>query len=194
MQPALRRFPLTGVKPRFSARRESADPGDAGESMRSRIVALAVALAGCHAAASLRAQDRGISADPTAEEMIEVAREVWAATAARRPCPAPTPGEIVVCAPGEEVPRVESPTQEAIRKDERPRDSIPRAPDVFGLPPCDAYAFCSKVGRTPTPPLLIDLEALPEPLTPEEAALVFRAEDLPADAATPEAASPAEAP
>ena len=98
----------------------------------------------------------------------------------------------MVCEPDTEEFRVESPTDEAIRNGEPMPDGIPRAPDVFGLPPCSSYAFCSRVGRTPEPRLLIDLEALPHPLTPEEAAHVFRAEDLPA--ATPEAASPEAAP
>ena len=70
---------------------------------------------------------------------------------------------------------------------------MPQAPNVFGLPPCKAYLFCSKVGRAPPPIYIIDLDKIPEPLTPEEAALVFRAEDL-AETASPEAASPAAAP
>ncbi len=53
---------------------------------------------------------------------------------------------------------------------------------------------CHRIGRAPEPPLMIDLAALPHPLTPEEAALVFRAEDVPQEIATPEAASPEAAP
>ncbi len=135
---------------------------------------------------------------PTAEQMIEVAREAYRPPGLRRRCPQPTtPDEIVVCAPDRDAFRVSSPTDDAIRAGQPVPDGVPRAPDVFGLPPCKAYAFCAKMGRTPEPPLLIDLAALPEALTPEEAALVFRAEDRPdaADvAASPAAASPAAAP
>lgn len=162
--------------------------------MLGKAVALTAAVAACFAATASRAQERDADHDPTAEEMIEVEREVWRAPGIRRRCPAAKPGEIVVCALNPDEFRVESPTDEAIRNGEAVRDSALRAPDVFGLPPCRAYAFCSKVGRAPEPPLLIDLEALPHPLTPEEAALVFRAEDAPAEPATPEAASPAAAP
>jgi hypothetical protein len=34
---------------------------------------------------------------------------------------------------------------------------------------------CVKFGQVPPPALMIDLAALPEPLAPEDAALVFRA-------------------
>ena len=135
---------------------------------------------------------------PTAEQMIEVAREAYRPPGLRKRCPQPTtPDEIVVCAPDPDEFRVSSPTDDAIRAGQPVPDGLPRAPDVFGLPPCKAYAFCAKMGRTPEPPLLIDLAALPEPLPPEEAALVFRAEDLPGAAevsASPAAASPAAAP
>jgi hypothetical protein len=161
--------------------------------MLGKAVGLAAAAA-CFAATAGRAQERDASEDPTAEEMIAVEREAWRAPGIRRRCPAPKAGEIVVCAPNPDEFRVESPTDEAIRKGEAVRDSALRAPDVFGLPPCRSYTFCGKVGRTPEPPLLIDLEALPHPLTPEEAALVFRAEDLPTEPAATETAAPAESP
>ena len=162
--------------------------------MLGKVVAFAVATSACLAASPGRTQEREAGDNPTAEQMIEVAREVWRSPGIRRRCPASTPGEIVVCAPNSDEFRVESPTDEAIRKGEAVRDGVLRAPDVFGLPPCKSYGFCSRMGRTPEPPLLIDLAALPHPLTPEEAALVFRAEDAPAaEPATPEAASPAAA-
>ena len=162
--------------------------------MLGKAVAFAAATAACLAGPAGRAQDGEGEAAATAEEMIEVARETWRSPGLRRRCAEPKPGEIVVCAADPEEFRVESPTEEAIRKGEAVRDGVLRAPDVSGLPPCSSYTFCSRMGRAPEPPLLIDLEALPHPLTPEEAALVFRAEDLSASAATPEAASPAAAP
>jgi hypothetical protein len=152
---------------------------------------MACAFAALGVGPDARAQDAEPS--PTAEEMIEVAREVWRAPGVRRRCPLPKPGEIVVCPTDPEQFRVESPTEEAIRNGEPMPDGLPRAPYVLGLPECGVEVVCHRVGRAPEPVLLIDLEALPHPLTPEEAALVFRAEDLPDDP-TPEAASPAEAP
>jgi hypothetical protein len=155
-----------------------------------------LALAGVSAG---RAQETTATpASPTTEQMIEVAREAYRPPGLRKRCPQPTSAdEIVVCAPDSREFRVSSPTDDAIAADQPVPDGLPRAPDVFGLPPCKAYAFCAKIGRTPEPPLLIDLEALPEALTPEEAALVFRAEDQPdaADVAvSPATASPAAAP
>ena len=143
-----------------------------------------------------RAQDPASGQASTAEEMIEVSREVWRAPGLDGRCPTPTAEEIVVCEPESEEFRVESPTEEAIRKGEPMPDGLPRAPDVFGLPPCSSYTICMRIGRKPVAPLLIDLSALPVALTPEEAAHVFRAEDLPEaqEPATPEAASPAAAP
>lgn len=160
--------------------------------MRGRAVAVACAFAAVFAAPGAWAQESDSA--QTAERMIEVASEVWRAPGVRRRCPAPKPGEIVVCPSDPEEFRVESPTEEAIRKGEPMPDGIPRAPYVLGLPECGVEVVCHRVGRAPEPPLLIDLDALPHPLTPEEAALVFRAEDLPAEQANPEAALPEAAP
>ena len=55
----------------------------------------------------------------------------------------------------------------------------PRAPD-FRRPPCvpSLLTVCFRgLGSVPPPVLMIDLTKLPEPLTPEEAAAVFRVED-----------------
>lgn len=159
--------------------------------MRSRTLALAAAVPALLVAPRAAAQDGGEAR--TAEQMIEVAREVWRSPD-RRGCPQSNPGEIVVCAPpSRETFRVESPTDEAIRKGEAPRDGVPRAPYVLGLPECGVEVQCQRIGRPPTRPLIIDLDALPHALTPEEAAHVYRAEDLPAATASPAAASPAEA-
>ncbi|HEY6814773.1 MAG TPA: hypothetical protein VI168_04460 [Croceibacterium sp.] len=155
--------------------------------MRSRTVALAAAVAALFVAPCARAQE-GEEAR-TAEQMIEVAREVWRSPDLR-PCPQSTPDEIVVCAPDSEEFRVESSMDEAIRKGEAPPDPNPRAPYVLGLPECGVEVQCYRVGRTPTRPLIIDLAALPHPLTREEAAHVYRAENLPAETARPEAALP----
>jgi hypothetical protein len=155
--------------------------------MRGFSVALALGLAGLTLASPVAGQaDGGEPAEaaaatpPTAEQIIEVARERLRPPGVRRPCKLPeNNNEIVVCARDPDEMRVESPTDEALRTGAPGKDSIPRAPDVFGIPPCEAYAFCSKMGGTPEPPLIVDLTHMPTPLSQEDAALVYRVEDGP---------------
>ena len=135
------------------------------------------------------AQDESPS-DATAEAMIETARETYRPPGVGPRCPPGAPGEIVVCAPDPERYRVSSPIEDSIAADQPVPDGLPRAPNVFGIPPCEEMGGCIKFGAPPPPTPLIDLEALPHPLTPEEAAYVFRAGDAP----NPAAASLAEAP
>ena len=129
----------------------------------------------------------------TAEEIIETARKVYTvAEPEPDPCPTSPGDEIVVCGrldqPDDQ--RLASPTERAYESGEMPSDPVPRAPYVLGLPQCGVEVTCHRVGRAPPPIYIIDLSKIPEPLTPEEAAHVFRAEDLP----TPAAASPAAVP
>jgi hypothetical protein len=156
--------------------------------MRRFAVALALVAAFVGAAPAV-AQDEARAA-PTAEEMIETAREAYRPPGLTERCAPGSADEIVVCAPNPDKYRVSSPTEDAITADQPVRDGIPRAPNVFGIPPCEEMGGCIKFGAPPPPTPLIDLEALPHPLTPEEAAHVFRAEDAPSSAT----ASPAEAP
>jgi hypothetical protein len=160
--------------------------------MLGKAVAFAAAAAACLAGSAGRAQEGEAGDGPTAEEMIEVAREQWGSPELRG-CPEAQPGEIVVCHEDEGEFEVESSIDEAIREGRPVSDGIPRAPYVLGLPECGVEVECHRLGRTPEPRLMIDLSALPHPLTPEEAAHVYRAEDL-AAAASPEAASPEAAP
>ena len=160
--------------------------------MLGRAVAIGAWIGAGLGAPAVRAQEAG-EGPTTAERMIEVASEVWRSPELRG-CPEAQPGEIVVCQTDDREFRVESPTDEAIRTGQAVPDGIPRAPYVLGLPECGVEVVCHRVGRAPPAPLIIDLAALPYPLTPEEAAHVYRAEDLPAAAASPEAASPAAAP
>jgi hypothetical protein len=136
----------------------------------------------------------GPASAQTAEEIIETAREVYTVDEPDEPerCPAATGNEIVVCRERDEPTdqRLASPTERAYAAGETPPDPVPRAPYVLGLPQCGVEVTCHRIGRAPPPIYIIDLSKIPEPLTPEEAAHVFRAEDLP----TPEAASPAAAP
>ena len=162
--------------------------------MLGKAVALAATIAACLAAPEGRAQEREAESELTADDMIEVAREEWR-TVEPKGCPEAKPGEILVCKPGDEEFRVESSIDEAIREGEPVSDGLPRAPYVMGLPECGVEVECHRMGRAPVPVLMIDLAAIPYPLTPEEAALVFRAEDMPpATTPTPGAASPTAAP
>jgi hypothetical protein len=166
--------------------------------VRSKAIALASALGACLAAGPGMAQEQAAAATLTAEQMIEVERELYGSPDLREPCARPNPGEIVVCHTEPEDFRVESPTEAALRNGERPPGMPPNAAHLFDPPPCvpSLLTFCGKFGRAPKAPAIVDLTALPEPLTAEEAALVFRADDWPAEAgpARPAAASPADAP
>ncbi len=148
--------------------------------MTGKAAAFAAMLLAGTATTPGRAQDEA-PPPPTAEQMIETARETYRPAGTRRACPEGAPGEIVVCAPDPEKYRVESPTEAAIRTGERPRDSIPRAPNTFGIPPCEEMGGCIKMGGTPEPPLIIDLAALPHPLSPEDAAQVREVETVPTE-------------
>jgi hypothetical protein len=156
--------------------------------MRGQTMVLAIAVAGSAAPAAAQTEAPG-----TAEQFIETAREAYSVDESRpEPCPAPVGNEIVVCRQLEDPDqfRVASPTERAYAAGEMPPDRIPRAPYVLGLPECGVEVTCHRIGRTPPPIYIIDLAAIPEALTPEEAALVFRAEDQ----VSPATASPAAAP
>lgn len=114
----------------------------------------------------------------TAERIIEVARERLRPPGVRRPCKLPeTPNEIVVCARDPDANRVESPTDEAIRKGEAVNDGVPRPPNVDG--PGIFQGKGMKIGKDPEPPLIVDLTKEPLPLDAEDARLVYRVEDGP---------------
>ena len=142
---------------------------------------LAVVLFGMPAPAGAQS-DEAAEEPRTAEQFIETAREAYSVREPPpEPCATPVGNEIVVCRQLEDPDkhRLLSPTERAQAAGEMPPDPVPSAPDVFGLPPCSASMFCTRVGRAPPPIYIIDLSKIPEPLTPEEAALVFRAEDAP---------------
>ena len=161
--------------------------------MRGQAVVLAVSLIGLADRAA--AQTGEGEAPRTAEQFIETARETYSVKQEPAPCRTPVGNEIVVCRErlDPESQRLQSPTERAYANDEMPRDPIPNAPYVLGLPECGVEVTCHRIGRTPPPSYIIDLSKIPEPLTPGEAALVFRAEDLPPEP-SPAAASPAAAP
>jgi len=165
-----------------------------GATMRGQRVALVAAVIGLAAPAA--AQDQAVDPSRTAEEFIETAREAYSVEEPKPPpCPEATSSEIVVCREsydGEDQ-RLPSPTDRAIAAGERPHDPVPDAPYVLGLPQCGVEVTCHSFGRAPPPVYIVDFSKIPEPLTPEEAAHVFRAEDGPPDP-SPAEASPAAAP
>jgi len=163
--------------------------------MRGQAVALTMVLIG--SATPATAQSAQAAEEPrTAEEFIETARAAYSVIDRREPCATPVGNEIVVCRQriDPESQRLPSPTERANALGERPPDPIPDAPYVLGLPECGIEVVCHRIGSAPTPIYIIDLEAIPEPLSPEEAALVIRAEEAPGGTASPGAASPAAAP
>jgi hypothetical protein len=151
--------------------------------MRTLCLSVAVAV-GCLAASPLAAQaDGGNEAaapaeEPlTAERIIEVAQERLRPPGVRRPCKLPEGNEIVVCARDPNEFRVESPTEEAIRKGEAVKDGVPRAPNVDG--PGIFQGRGMKIGKDPVQPLIVDLTNEPQPLSEEDAQRVYRVEDGP---------------
>lgn len=161
----------------------SSGPGPGG---RCAALILLVGLPGAGAA-----QD--IAAEPptaTAEAVLANARDVYYA---------PEEQSVSACARGEAEGRAENAAGNTIvvcrrlgpanelqtRALPRPRmdqtaDGVPRAPDVSGLPPCASggLSVCiGGLGSVPPPALIVDVTRFPEPLSPEHAARVLRAED-----------------
>jgi hypothetical protein len=152
-------------------------------AMRALCLSVAVAL-GSLAASPLAAQaDSGEAAatpaeEPlTAERIIEVAQERLRPPGVRRPCKLSEGNEIVVCARDPDALRVESPTEEAIRKGEAMKDGVPRAPNVDG--PGIFQGRGMRIGKAPVQPLIVDLTNEPQPLSEEDAQRVYRVEDGP---------------
>lgn len=50
---------------------------------------------------------------------------------------------------------------------------VPRAPDVFGLPPCSSYTVCQRFGSVPPPAIMIDFASLPETPPDSDAARLY---------------------
>jgi len=132
-------------------------------------------------------------AQVTAEEAVQTAREVYGPALPDQrpePCPVARPDEIVVCREivEDDRYRVPSSTDDALGAGAAVDDGLPRAPDVFGMPPCQAYQFCGTIGRAPTHPLLIDLKAIPEAPPGSDAARYAEARRAAEAAAAPPAA------
>jgi hypothetical protein len=162
-------------------------------------VAIALALPGLMLAAQANAQpDETPSGDAaareeeplTAERIIEVARERLRPPGVRQPCKLPeSPNEIVVCRRDPAELRVESETDRAIAEGRALRDGVARAPNVDG--PGIFQGKGIPLGGPPEPALIVDLSEVPEGLSEEDAALVYRVEDGPPRELPPVSGTPA---
>lgn len=127
----------------------------------SRISAVALALLVTMAPAPAFAQDGRV-----AEQASAAARDRWSILAEQPdPCveerAAADPDTIVVCEEKAETQRYMSPIPRPVDGDR----GAPRAPDLFGIPPCESYQVCTRFGNVPPPAIMVDFDALPE--TPE---------------------------
>jgi hypothetical protein len=111
----------------------------------------------------------------TAEQAMANAQALYAAAPHKpAPCPTATGDEIVVCAEHEDpaTQYVPSDSDSGVPDD----GGVPRAPNVSGLPDCATAGFCSRVGKTPRHPVIIDLSAIPEPPPGSDADLIAKGE------------------
>ena len=148
--------------------------------MSSRSVALtAICCAIAAVPVSLCAQDRSTtSAAELAARQRAQLREDLARPEECQP-DAMQPDTIVVCGP---VERRREQTRRAMSVLPQPIDPQVNQLDGLREPPCwdsGKATACFRGGWAPPPIYLIDLDAIPEALTPEQAEHVYRAEDLP---------------
>lgn len=156
------------------------------------LVALALACAGACSGSALAQEAEGASPDDFDLGAARIDSEALLVTNAaeddpQQECiPSDDPDKIVVCARDPMQYRIDSSLDEATRNGEAARDGMPRAPEF--APSCrnNGGGACIRVGPEPYRPLLIDLDAIPEPLpakvaekvrfalTPEELATVRR--------------------
>ena len=152
--------------------------------MSSRSVALSALCFAFAAVPPLRAQDRS---PPDAAELAARQRAQLREELARpEEClpDAMQPDTIVVC---RSVGQRRDETGRAMSVLPAPVDPQVNQLDGLREPPCwvTGKQPCLRGGWAPPPIYLIDLDAIPEALTPEEAEHVYRAEDLPPGDAPP---------
>lgn len=106
-------------------------------------------------------------------EEFERASDTPQRAAAETPCDETVQedGSIIVCGRLEDFERYMSPLPRGV-------DPKIRILPGFEPPPCENHllSYCGGFGGGGDPPLMINLDAIPEALTAEERALVFRAE------------------
>ena len=147
--------------------------------MSSRCVAVSAICFAIAANAPLRAQERRTA---TAAELAARQREQVREDMTRpQECQpdAMQPDTIVVCGPAE---RRRQATQSVMSVLPAPVEAQLNELNGLRAPPCwvtGDSSVCIRGGWAPPPLYLIDLDAIPEALTPKEAEHVYRAEDLP---------------
>jgi len=110
----------------------------------------------------------------TAEQAMANYRAITTATPPKvEACPEYTGGEIVVCAEREDPKKQYVPSDTDNGSTD---DGVPHAPNVSTLPNCASATMCSRVGKTPVHPLVIDLKAIPEPPAGSDADKIARGE------------------
>lgn len=111
-----------------------------------------------------------------AEAAMVNARQYWSATPRERPgeCDEvdPDPDTIVVCREWEDGEKYlfDAPTR---ADTEVTGSGAPRAPDVFGMPPCSSYTVCVGFGSVPPPAFMVDFASLPETPPDSDAAHLY---------------------
>lgn len=151
--------------------------------MSSRCSVIAAGFFANAAFAGAYAQEEAV----TAEALIEQQRhDVESLLETPEDCApdAMQPDVIVVC---RDITEAEEQTREAMSVLPKPVQSDRRVFYGIADPPCwisNPGGACIRGGWAPPPIYLIDLDAIPEALSEEEAALVYRYEDLPAEAAS----------
>lgn len=130
--------------------------------------------------APLAAQSEDSSPSVTADEAVEREHQAYGPQAPRPEVncdAAAAPGDIVVCAKrrvDDARYRVKSTAELDPKSRQNLYDGVPRAPDVFGIPPCTGV--CIKMGSVPPPALMIDLKAIREPPAGSDADKISKGE------------------
>lgn len=112
----------------------------------------------------------------TAEQALETASSQWSTSQPQTdPCADVESSEdvIVVCRQWEDgaAYTFDAPTR---ADSEVTGSGAPRAPDLFGLPPCETQTVCiSGLGSVPPPAIMVDFSALPETPAGSDAARLY---------------------
>jgi len=111
----------------------------------------------------------------TAQQALDNARALTAATQPKREeCAEATGDEIVVCAKHED-PKTQYVPSNTDSGDTY--DGVPHAPNVSGLPDCASATVCAQhLGKQPRQLYIIDLKAIPEPPAGSDADKIARGE------------------
>ena len=112
----------------------------------------------------------------TAEDVVADARQQWSILAPQvADCAESAANDdvIVVCRQTVDPDRytIDTPTR---ADSEVTGSGAPRAPDLFGLPPCETQTLCiGGLGYVPPPAIMVDFDALPETPAGSDAARLY---------------------